>query len=99
MGTGPRKGRAMKPLPSRQELLVLELLKGDEKYPPDIVAASDGKLKSRPIHAILLRMVRKDLVSISSVPGFRAIYRATDDGKTALRAYRAADDVFGERRE
>ena len=82
------------PSMSHTESLVLELLRGQERYGLELVDASAGSLKRGSIYVILARMEEKGFVEsrqeeraagASGLP--RRIYRATKYGRKVHEAY------------
>ena len=80
---------------SATESLVLELLRGRERYGLELVDASRGKLKRGSIYVTLARMEAKSFVeswqeerAAGTVGMARRIYRATDYGLKVHDAYR-----------
>jgi DNA-binding PadR family transcriptional regulator len=82
-------------LPSRKEVVVLDLLSRDgELYGLQLIEASDGALKRGTIYVTLSRMENKGYVESSlddTAPSFgppRRFYRITPLGRRVLRAWR-----------
>jgi PadR family transcriptional regulator PadR len=82
------------PSMSRTESLVMELLRGRERYGLELVDASQGALKRGSVYVILARMEEKGFVesrqdecpSGASGPP-RRLYRATDYGRKVHGAF------------
>ena len=82
------------PSMSRTESLVMEMLRGRERYGLELVDASDGALKRGSIYVILARMEEKGFVDsrqeertdgLSGAP--RRLYRATPYGRKVHGAF------------
>jgi len=82
------------PSMSRTESLVMELLRGRERYGLELVDASDGTLKRGSVYVILARMEEKGFVDSrqeergqgsSGLP--RRLYRATPYGRKVHGAF------------
>ncbi|HYB93374.1 MAG TPA: helix-turn-helix transcriptional regulator [Vicinamibacterales bacterium] len=82
------------PSMSRTESLVMELLRGRERYGLELVEASDGSLKRGSVYVILARMEEKGFVEsrqeertsgVSGTP--RRLYRATAYGRKVHGAF------------
>jgi PadR family transcriptional regulator, regulatory protein PadR len=82
------------PSMSRTESLVMELLRGRERYGLELVDASDGTLKRGSVYVILARMEEKGFVDsrqeertagASGAP--RRLYRATPYGRKVHGAF------------
>jgi DNA-binding PadR family transcriptional regulator len=82
------------PSMSRTESLVMELLRGRERYGLELVDASDGTLKRGSVYVILARMEEKGFVdsrqeerggSTTGLP--RRLYRATPYGRKVHDAF------------
>lgn len=79
---------------SRTESLVMDLLRGGDRYGLELVDASDGALKRGSVYVILARMEEKGFVdswqeeraaSASGTP--RRLYRATPYGRQVHGAF------------
>ena len=82
------------PSMSRTESIVMELLRGRERYGLELVEASRGVLKRGSVYVILARMEEKGFVDSrqeerpqgsSGLP--RRLYRATPYGKKVHQAF------------
>ena len=82
------------PSMSRTESLVMELLRGHDRYGLELVDASEGALKRGSVYVILARMEEKGFVQSrqeertqvsSGLP--RRLYRATPYGRKVHRAF------------
>jgi PadR family transcriptional regulator, regulatory protein PadR len=82
------------PSMSRTESLVMDLLRGRERYGLELVDASAGTLKRGSVYVILARMEEKGFVqsrqeermpAASGVP--RRLYRATPYGRKVHQAF------------
>ena len=82
------------PSMSRTESLVMELLRGRERYGLELVDASDGALKRGSVYVTLARMEEKGFVDsrqedrdqgITGLP--RRLYRATPYGRKVHSAF------------
>jgi len=82
------------PSMSNTESLVMELLRGRERYGLELVDASDGALKRGSVYVTLARMEEKGFVDsrqeerdqgISGLP--RRLYRATPYGRKVHSAF------------
>jgi DNA-binding PadR family transcriptional regulator len=81
------------PSMSRTESLVMELLRGRERYGLELVDASDGTLKRGSVYVILARMEEKGFVDsrqeerdgASGTP--RRVYHATPYGRKVHGAF------------
>jgi DNA-binding PadR family transcriptional regulator len=71
------------PSMSRTESLVMELLRGRERYGLELVDTSDGALKRGSVYVILARMEEKGFVES------RLEERSPTEGGMARRLYRA----------
>jgi DNA-binding PadR family transcriptional regulator len=89
------------PSMSRTESLVMELLRGRERYGLELVDASDGTLKRGSVYVILARMEEKGFVdsrqeerapSTSGLP--RRLYRATPYGRKVHGAFGMLRDAL-----
>ena len=75
------------PSMSRTETLVMDLLRGRERYGLELVDASDGSLKRGSVYVILARMEEKGFVDSRQEERDRAggtprrLYRATQYGR------------------
>lgn len=89
-------------LPSRKELLILELLVGGlEMYGLELVEASKGELKRGTVYVTLGRMEekglvtsRQDLLPDGAIGLPRRLYQPTALGRRALAAVEAARMVL-----
>lgn len=79
---------------SSRECLVLEQLRGAEKYGLELVAASRGELKRGTVYVTLGRMERKGFITsrqeaqrAGAIGLPRRLYRATPYGLKVLEAY------------
>lgn len=82
------------PSMSRTESLVLEMLRGRDRYGLELVDASGGALKRGSVYVILARMEEKGFVESwqeERAPGAsglpRRLYRATDYGRKVHEAF------------
>ena len=82
------------PSMSRTESMVMELLRGRERYGLELVDASDGALKRGSVYVILARMEEKGFVDSRQedrAPGEsgsqRRLYRATPYGRKVHGAF------------
>jgi DNA-binding PadR family transcriptional regulator len=82
------------PSMSRTESLVMDLLRGRERYGLELVDASEGTLKRGSVYVILARMEEKGFVqsrqeertrASSGLP--RRLYRATPYGRKVHQAF------------
>jgi DNA-binding PadR family transcriptional regulator len=82
------------PSMSRTESLVMELLRGRERYGLELVDASEGTLKRGSVYVMLARMEEKGFVdsrqeerghATSGLP--RRLYRATPYGRKVHAAF------------
>jgi DNA-binding PadR family transcriptional regulator len=89
------------PSMSRTESLVMELLRGCERYGLDLVDASGGSLKRGSVYVILARMEEKGFVDsrheergpgASGLP--RRLYRATPYGVKVHDAFTALREAL-----
>ena len=85
------------PSMSRTESLVMELLRGRERYGLELVDASGGTLKRGSVYVILARMEEKGFVDSRQeerAPGAsglpRRLYRATPYGRKVHGAFATA---------
>src|SRR5687768_10001699 len=89
------------PSMSRTESLVLDLLRGRERYGLELVDASDGALKRGSVYVILARMEEKGFVESRQedrTPGAsglpRRLYRATPYGMKVHEAFTALREAL-----
>ena len=82
------------PSMSRTESIVMELLRGRERYGLELVEASRGVLKRGSVYVILARMEEKGFVEsrheerVQGVSGLpRRLYRATPYGRKVHSAF------------
>ena len=89
------------PSMSRTESLVMELLRGRERYGLELVDASNGALKRGSVYVILARMEEKGFVDsrqedqesgLSGTP--RRLYRATPYGRKVHGAFALLRDAL-----
>jgi len=89
------------PSMSRTESLVMELLRGRERYGLELVDASDGALKRGSVYVTLARMEEKGFVESrqeergqgsSGLP--RRLYRATPYGRKVHGAFALLRDAL-----
>ena len=89
------------PSMSRTESLVMELLRGCERYGLELVSASSGALKRGSVYVILARMEEKGFVDsrqevrargASGLP--RRLYRATPYGVKVHEAFAMLRDAL-----
>jgi DNA-binding PadR family transcriptional regulator len=88
------------PSMSRTESLVMDLLRGRERYGLELVDASDGTLKRGSVYVILARMEEKGFVDsrqeerqgTSGLP--RRLYRATPYGRKVHGAFATLRDAL-----
>ena len=86
---------------SRTESLVMELLRGRERYGLELVDKSNGALKRGSVYVILARMEEKGFVEsrqeerspgVSGLP--RRLYRATPYGRKVHGAFAVLRDAL-----
>lgn len=86
---------------SRTESLVMELLRGRERYGLELVDRSQGALKRGSVYVILARMEEKGFVEshqeerppgVSGLP--RRLYRATPYGRKVHGAFAVLRDAL-----
>jgi DNA-binding PadR family transcriptional regulator len=89
------------PSMSRTEWLVMELLRGRERYGLELVDASGGALKRGSVYVILARMEEKGFVESRQeerAPGAsglpRRLYRATPYGRKVHDAFSLLRDAL-----
>ena len=89
------------PSMSRTESLVLDLLRGRERYGLELVDASRGSLKRGSVYVILARMEEKGFVEsrqeerTSGASGLpRRLYRATSYGRKVHGAFTMLRDAL-----
>ena len=88
------------PTMSRTESLVMELLRGRERYGLELVDASNGSLKRGSVYVTLARMEEKGFVESrqeerepgSGLP--RRLYRATPYGRKVQGAFALLRDAL-----
>lgn len=89
------------PSMSRTESLVMELLRGRERYGLELVDKSNGALKRGSVYVILARMEEKGFVEsrheerlpgVSGLP--RRLYRATPYGRKVHGAFALLRDAL-----
>jgi PadR family transcriptional regulator, regulatory protein PadR len=89
------------PSMSRTESLVMDLLRGRERYGLELVDASDGTLKRGSVYVILARMEEKGFVDsrqeerqqgTTGLP--RRLYRATPYGRKVHGAFASLRDAL-----
>lgn len=89
------------PSMSRTESLVMELLRGRERYGLELVDRSHGALKRGSVYVILARMEEKGFVEsrqeerspgVSGLP--RRLYRATTYGRKVHGAFAVLRDAL-----
>jgi PadR family transcriptional regulator, regulatory protein PadR len=89
------------PSMSRTESLVMDLLRGRERYGLELVDASDGTLKRGSVYVILARMEEKGFVDsrqeerqqgTTGLP--RRLYRATPYGRKVHGAFATLRDAL-----
>ena len=89
------------PSMSRTESLVMELLRGRERYGLELVDKSNGALKRGSVYVILARMEEKGFVEsrqeerspgVSGLP--RRLYRATPYGRKVHGAFAMLRDAL-----
>ena len=95
------KDPARSPSMSRTESLVMELLRGRERYGLELVDRSNGALKRGSVYVILARMEEKGFVEsrqeerspgVSGLP--RRLYRATPYGRKVHGAFAMLRDAL-----
>lgn len=86
---------------SATESLVLELLRGGDRYGLELVEASDGELRRGSIYVTLSRMEAKGFVEswqeerVAGAQGMpRRLYRATEYGRKVHEAYRVLREAL-----
>lgn len=86
---------------SRTEYLILDLLRTDERFGLELIAASGSRLKRGSIYVTLGRMERKGFVESRQEerhPGAiglpRRLYRATPYGLKVVEAYRVLREAL-----
>jgi DNA-binding PadR family transcriptional regulator len=89
------------PSMSHTESLVMDLLRGRDRYGLELVDASAGALKRGSVYVILARMEEKGFVesrqeermdTVSGLP--RRLYRATPYGRKVHRAFALLRDAL-----
>ena len=94
------------PSMSRTESLVMELLRGRERYGLELVDASTGALKRGSVYVILARMEEKGFIEsrqedrdggVSGAP--RRLYRATPYGRKVHGAFELLREALALRPE